>query len=68
MAGERELIAPNAGDKRYVRRDAEGQFTGDQVDMGRSLGADNNQAAKASVPKGQGDRGDHRRPKKRRRQ
>jgi hypothetical protein len=56
---ERELIEPNKGDKRYVRRDEDGQFTEDQVDIGRSQSADNNQDSKGNVPKGQGDRGDH---------
>jgi hypothetical protein len=58
MAAKRELIQPNAGDKRYVRRDAQGRFTSDQSDVGRSLAADNNQHAKNVAPKGQGDRGD----------
>jgi len=35
MARDRELIEPNPGDKRYIRRDDEGKFTEDQVDMGR---------------------------------
>lgn len=55
---KRELIEPNEGDKRYIRRDANGQFTEKQVDVSRSLSADNNQAAKTTVPKGQGDKGD----------
>lgn len=58
MAQKRELIEPHEGDKRYVRRDAEGQFTEDQVDVGKSLSADNNQHSKKEVPKGQGDKGD----------
>ena len=48
-------------DKSYVRRDARGRFTSDQVDVGRSLTADRRTRAKAVVPKGQGDRGDQRR-------
>jgi hypothetical protein len=58
MAEKRELIEPHKGDRRYVRRDADGQFTEDQVDVGRSLSADNNQHSKNEVPKGQGDKGD----------
>jgi hypothetical protein len=58
MAGKRELIEPNEGDKRYVRRDENGQFTEDQVDVGRSLSADARSDAKTTVPTGQGDRGD----------
>lgn len=61
MARKRELIEPNPGDKRYIRRDEDGQFTEQQVDMSRSLSVDNNQKAQKTVPKGQGDKGDHRR-------
>ena len=58
MARDRELIEPNEGDKRYVRRDEEGQFTDDQVDVGRSLAQDVRKDAQTKVKKGQGDRGD----------
>lgn len=58
MAQKRELIEPNEGDKRYVRRDENGQFTEDQVDVGRSISADMRTDAKKTVPKGQGDKGD----------
>lgn len=61
MADKRELIEPNEGDKRYIRRDENGQFTEDQVDVGRSLSADDRTKAKATVPKGQGDKGDTKR-------
>ena len=54
---KRELIEPTPGDKRYVRRDANGQF-GEQVDVGRSLAADRRQHAKTKVKAGQGDEGD----------
>lgn len=54
----RELIEPNKGDKRYVRRDKDGQFK-ESVNVGRSLGADQQQHAKTKVKKGDGDRGDH---------
>ena len=40
----RELIEPHKGDKRYVCRDAKGQF-GDQADVGRSSAADQRQHA-----------------------
>ncbi len=60
MAQKRELIEPNPSDKRYIRRDEHGRFTTEQVDVSRSLAADNNQKAKTAVSKGQGDRGDHR--------
>lgn len=57
-ARKRELIEPHEGDKRYIRRDDQGRFTDDQVDVGRSLSQDNNQRAKRNVPSGQGDKGD----------
>jgi hypothetical protein len=44
--------------KRYVRRDDEGQFTEDQVSVGKSLAADRRVKAKTTVKKGDGDRGD----------
>jgi hypothetical protein len=53
----RELIEPNKGDKRYVRRDENGRFK-DVVDVGKSLAADQRQTAKTKVKKGDGDRGD----------
>ena len=57
---KRQTIHPNPGDKRYIRRDAQGRFTNDQVDVSRSLSRDAQQKAKTNVAKGQGDRGDHR--------
>ena len=58
---KRELIEPNEGDKRFIRRDEHGLFTDDQVDVGRSLSADDRTKAKTTVPKGQGDKGDTKR-------
>jgi hypothetical protein len=58
MSSKRELIQPHQGDKRYMRRDEQGRFTSDQVDVGRSLTADRRRHAKTVAPKGQGDRGD----------
>jgi hypothetical protein len=56
--GKRELI--NTGnDKRYVRRNAQGQFQ-ESDDVGRSLSADRQKKAKTSVKPGYGDRGDRR--------
>jgi hypothetical protein len=52
----RELIDTGT-DKRYVRRDAKGQFK-DSVDVGRSLSQDQKRDAKTKVKKGDGDRGD----------
>ena len=59
-ASSRELIEPTKGDKRYVRRKADGTF-GKTVDVGKSLAADKRSTAKNNVPKGQGDRGDTKR-------
>jgi hypothetical protein len=58
MSGKRELIEPNEGDKRYVRRDENGEFTDDQVDVGRSLAQDQKQQAKTKARPGHGDKGD----------
>jgi hypothetical protein len=55
MPQKRELIDTGT-DKRFVRRDEQGQFK-ESVDVGRSLAADQRQSAK-TAPKGQGDRGD----------
>ena len=52
----RELIDTGT-DKRYVRRDEDGQFK-ESDDVGRSLSQDRKRAAKTVAPKGQGDRGD----------
>jgi hypothetical protein len=55
----RELI-DTGRDKRFVRRDEQGQF--EKVDdVGRSLARDRQQQAKTKVPSGQGDRGDQKR-------
>jgi hypothetical protein len=61
MASKRELIEPHKGDKRYVRRDAKGQFK-EVDDVGRSLAADRRTKAKTTVKSGQGDKGDRKRP------
>ncbi|MEA2951334.1 MAG: hypothetical protein QOF19_1056 [Alphaproteobacteria bacterium] len=57
----RELIEPHKGDKRFIRRDKDGQFTESQVDVGRSLSADRRSKSKTVVKKGDGDRGDQKR-------
>lgn len=54
---KRELIEPNPGDKRYVRRDEQGRFD-ESEDVSRSLAQDVRRDAKHDAPKGQGDRGD----------
>ena len=43
--------------KALCRSDKEGQFSADQVNLGKSLSADRRSQAKTVVPKGQGDRG-----------
>ena len=58
-SGKRGL-ADTGTDKRFVRRDAKGQFT-ESDDVGRSLSADRRQKAKADARPGQGDRGDRKR-------
>jgi hypothetical protein len=63
MATKRTLIEPHKGDKRYIRRSADGEFTGKQVDVGKSLAADRRSHSKTVASKGQGDRGDQKRPK-----
>jgi len=60
---KRELIEPHEGDKRYMRRDDQGQFN-KVVDVGRSLAADRRSASKTEADPGQGDRGDVRRSKR----
>ena len=57
MAGKRELIEPNPGDKRLVRRDEKGRFS-ETDDLGRSLAQDQKRDAKNEAEKGQGDKGD----------
>ena len=64
MARKREEIQPNPGDKRYARRDAAGRFSEDQSNVGRSLSADRRSKSKTVAPKGMGDKGDQKRPKR----
>ncbi len=63
----RELIEPNKGDKRFVRR-KKGKFTKSQDDVGRSLAADRRKKAKKTAKKGEGDRGDQKARKKKQKQ
>jgi len=56
VSAKRETIAPN-GDKRYIRRDDQGQIT-ESVDVGRSLSRDVKKTAKTATKPGQGDKGD----------
>lgn len=55
--GERELIEPNPGDKRFQRRNDDGTF-GESDDVSRSLSQDARQKASTGKPKNQGDKGD----------
>lgn len=58
MPSKRELIDTGT-DKRYVRRDGQGQFK-ESDDVGRSLAQDRRRKAKTPAPPGHGDRGDRR--------
>ena len=60
MSGKRELIVPHKGDRRYVRRDAQGRFS-EVEDAGRSVTQDRRQHAKTVSKPGYGDRGDRKR-------
>ena len=55
-SGKRTMIAPN-DDKRYVKRDAKGQFK-ESDDVSKSLSADKKQHAKTKAKPGYGDKGD----------
>lgn len=59
MSAKRQLINTGSS-KRYVTRDAKGRFL-TSVEVGRSLARDVRQAAKATVPKGYGHKGDQKR-------
>jgi hypothetical protein len=54
---QRELVEPHKGDKRFVRRDEQGQFK-ESDDVGRSLAADRRQHSSTKKPRNQGDKGD----------
>jgi hypothetical protein len=58
-AVKRELI-DTGRDKRYVRRDDQGEFK-ESDDVGRSLSQDKKRKAKTTAEPGQGDRGDQKR-------
>ena len=55
-AAKRELIDTGT-DKRYVRRNSEGQFK-ESDNVGKSLSQDKTRNAKNTAKPGQGDRGD----------
>jgi len=54
---QRELVQPHKGDKRYQRRDKQGQFS-DSDDQSRSLGHDVKQHSGRKKPRNEGDKGD----------
>ena len=56
MGNERELIDTGT-DKRYVRRNEEGEFK-ESDDQGRSLGQDVKQHSGTKKPHNEGDKGD----------
>jgi hypothetical protein len=60
MAKKRQLIEPNEGDKRFVRRDDQGKFS-ESDDAGRSLSQDQKRQSDTEVESGQGDKGDRKR-------
>lgn len=59
---KRELI-DTGRDKRFVRRDGQGQFK-ESDDVGKSLAQDRRRKAKRMVKSGQGDKGDQKRRNK----
>jgi len=63
MADRKRELVDSGTDDAYVRRDDQGRFTEDQVDVGRSSAADQRQHSETVARPGQGDRGD--RPKER---
>ncbi len=54
---KRELIEPTPGDKRYARRDDQGQFS-QEADVGKSSAADQRRHSNHDAGPGQGDKGD----------
>jgi hypothetical protein len=63
VAMPRQLIEPKS-EKRFVRRKKTGQFK-ESDDVGRSLSQDRKRKAKTVAKKGEGDRGDRKKKKKR---
>lgn len=55
---KREMIEPNEDDARDVRRDDQGRFTDDQVDVGASSAAEQRHQSKTPAKPGHGDKGD----------
>lgn len=57
MAGAKRELIDTGTDKRYVRRDEQGQFK-ESDDVGRSLSQDVKRKASTPAKKGEGDKGD----------
>ena len=57
MSSKREEIEPNPGDKRYIRRNKDGEIE-TSVDLNQSLSRDDKHNAKKTSKPGQGDHGD----------
>ena len=55
--GQRELIEPHKGDKRYQRRNEDGTFS-ESDDQRASLRQDVKQHSATKKPRGEGDKGD----------
>ena len=54
---ERELNEPHPGDKRYIRRNKDGEID-QSVELHRSLSQDDQHNSKKTSKPGQGDKGD----------
>ncbi|MGY3087189.1 hypothetical protein ACVWYF_000215 [Hymenobacter sp. UYAg731] len=54
---KRALIEPNPNDKRYIRRNEDGEIA-ESVDLNRSLSQDDQHNSKKTSKPGQGDQGD----------
>jgi hypothetical protein len=62
MAAKRELIDTGTS-KRYIRRDDQGRFTNDQVNVGSSHAADERRRAQTVATPDQADRGARPKPR-----
>lgn len=63
MPARKRELNDTGTDKAYIRRDEEGRYTSDQVDVGTSSEADQRQHTDTPAKPGHGDQGD--RPKRR---
>ncbi len=58
MATKKRELIDTGTDERYVRREDNGKFGSDQVDVGRSSAADQRQRSDSVAKDGEGDHGD----------